>query len=134
MGAGRLRGPGARDHAAADERLPGVTTTAPAPEESGEEATAQPSAEPTAAEQFVSVVRAQVPDVAAGRTDDEITEIATAACRGLEEGAPADEVTAAAQSLGTLDAEATDQATARELIKLAIDTVCPDQAARVDEF
>jgi hypothetical protein len=38
------------------------------------------------------------------------------------------------RSLGTPDAEATDQATARELVKLAIDTTCPDQDRRVDEF
>jgi len=29
---------------------------------------------------------------------------------------------------------ATDDATARELVKLAIDTTCLDQASRVDEF
>ena len=86
------------------------------------------------AAEFVAVVRAQLPEVAAGRSADELAAVATTACDGLADGVPADGVTAAAQSLGTLDAEATDQATARELVKLAIDTVCLDQANRVDEF
>lgn len=116
-----------------------ATTGAPATEPS-DEPTPEPSEEPTAAgdsgdtDQFVTVVREQLPDVADGRTDDEIAAVATTACDGLGDGASADDITAAAQSLGTLDAEATDQATARELVKLAIDTVCLDQAARVDEF
>jgi hypothetical protein len=82
----------------------------------------------------VAVVRARVPDVANGRTDAEIAAVARTACRNLARGTSADDVVAQAQSLGTLDAEATDQATARELVKLAIDTVCLDQARRVDEF
>jgi hypothetical protein len=83
---------------------------------------------------FVAVVRAQLPEVAADRGDDEIGQLAVQACAALAEGRPADDVVAQMQSLGTLDAEATDQATARELVKLAIDTVCLDQADRVDEF
>jgi hypothetical protein len=75
-----------------------------------------------------------VPDVAAGRTDAEIAAVARTACRDLAARRSADDVVAQAQSLGTADAEATDQATARELVKLAIDTVCLDQARRVDEF
>jgi hypothetical protein len=75
-----------------------------------------------------------VPEVAAGRSTAEIAAIATTACRSLRAGRSAEEISAAAKSLGTLDAEATDDATARELVKLAIDTVCLDQARRVDEF
>jgi hypothetical protein len=75
-----------------------------------------------------------VPDVAAGRTTSEIAAIATTACRSLRAGRPAERITAEARSLGTLDAEATDDATARELVKLAIDTTCLDQARRVDQF
>jgi hypothetical protein len=82
----------------------------------------------------VRVVRAKVPDVAAGRTTAEIAGIATAACRSLRAGRSAEQITAEARSLGTVDAEATDDATARELVKLAIDTTCLDQARRVDEF
>ncbi len=84
--------------------------------------------------EFVAVVRAQVPAVASGRTDAEIAAVARTACRNHARGTSADDVVAQAQSRGTLDAEATDQATARELVKLAIDTVCLDQAPRVDEF
>ncbi len=84
--------------------------------------------------EFVRVVRSRVPEVAAGRTTAEIAAIATTACRSLRAGRAADAVQAEARSLGTLDAEATDDATARELVKLAIDTTCLDQASRVDEF
>jgi hypothetical protein len=82
----------------------------------------------------VAVVRDRLPDVASGRTDDEIAAVATTACEALADGVPADDVTAAARSLGTADAEATDDATARELVKLAIDTVCLSQSSRVDDF
>jgi len=105
------------------------TTVAPTTEAAG---TTPPAA--GAAAEFVAVVRRELADVAAGRTDAELASVATTACQGLADGTSADDVTAAAQSLGTLDAEATDQATARELVKLAIDTVCPAQATRVDEF
>lgn len=84
--------------------------------------------------EFVRVVRARVPDVAAGRSTAEIAAIATTACRSLRAGRAAEQISAEARSLGTLDAEATDDATARELVKLAIDTTCLDQAKRVDEF
>jgi hypothetical protein len=82
----------------------------------------------------VRVVRARVADVAAGRTTAEIAAVAVRACVALRAGRPAEEIQAEARSLGTLDAEATDDATARELVKLAIDTVCADQAGRVDDF
>jgi hypothetical protein len=75
-----------------------------------------------------------VPEAASGRTDAEIAAVAVRACRGLAAGRSADDLLAEARSLGTVDAEATDPATARELVKLAIDTVCLDQAPRVDEF
>jgi hypothetical protein len=83
---------------------------------------------------FVSVVRARVPEVAAGRTDQEIQAIADTACADLTGGKDSDTIVDAARTLGTVDAEATDHATARELVKLAIDTTCLDQAPRVDEF
>ena len=82
----------------------------------------------------MSVVRARVPDVAIDRRDEEIEAVAEQACASLAAGKSADAVVAETRSLGTADAEATDQATARELIKLSIDTVCPAQAKRVDEF
>jgi Protein of unknown function (DUF732) len=83
---------------------------------------------------FVEVVRGKVPEVAVDRRDQEIQAIADSACADLAAGKEADDIVADTRSLGTLDAEATDQATARELIKLAIDTTCPEQAKRVDEF
>ena len=103
-----------------------VTTTGSTP--------APPPSATAAAAGFVSVVRAQLPEVARDRADGDIQAIADSACADLAAGRSADDVVAATRSLGTLDAEATDQATARELIKLAIDTTCLDQAARVDEF
>jgi hypothetical protein len=84
--------------------------------------------------QFVRVVRDRVPEVAAGRSTAEIAAIAVRACAGLRAGRSAEDVQAEARSLGTLDAEATDDATARELVKLAVDTLCLDQAGRVPEF
>ena len=83
---------------------------------------------------FVDVVRAQLPDVAVDRRDEELQAVADQACAALADGKDADGIVAQTRSLGTADAEATDQATARELIKLAIDTTCPDQDRRVDEF
>jgi hypothetical protein len=83
---------------------------------------------------FVSVVKQKLPQVAADRRDEEIALVAEQACAGLSAGLSADQVTAETRTLGTQDAEATDEATARELVKLAIDTVCLDQAKRVDEF
>ena len=83
---------------------------------------------------FVAVVRARVPEVALDRRDEEISAIAGLACTSLKKGEDADTVVAVTRSLGTADAEATDEATARELVKLAIDTVCFDQRGRVDEF
>ena len=106
-------------------------TSAPSPRMSESKGT---GAETGGTAEFVRVVRARVPEVAAGRTTAEIAAIATAACKALRAGRSADAVQAQARSLGTLDAEATDDATARELVKLAIDTTCLDQARRVDQF
>ncbi len=84
--------------------------------------------------EFVTTVRESLPEVAAGRTDEEIGGLARQVCSGLAAGDPADDLVATTRSLGTADAEATDHATARELIKLAIDVACPGEAGRVDEF
>jgi hypothetical protein len=80
------------------------------------------------------VVRERLPEIAVDRRDEEIEEIADRACAALADAGDAGAVVASTRSLGTADAEATDRATARELIKLAIDTTCPDQDRRVDEF
>jgi hypothetical protein len=83
---------------------------------------------------FADVVRAELPDIAVDRRDDELQAIADQACAALADGTGADAIVAETRSMGTQDAEATDQATARELVKLAIDRTCPDQDRRVDEF
>ncbi len=108
------------------------TTAAPTTSPSSVFRTVPPA--PRRIGEFVKVVRARVPEVARGRSDAEIATVAVQACQSLAAGRSADRIVAEAQSLGTLDAEATDQGTARELVKLAIDTVCLDQAGRVDEF
>jgi hypothetical protein len=102
---------------------PARTTRKPAPENTGGDLAG-----------FVAVVRSRVPEVALDRRDEEIAAVAQQACASLAAGTSADALVGETRSLGTADAEATDQATARELIKLAIDTVCLDQRDRVDEF
>jgi hypothetical protein len=83
---------------------------------------------------FVAAVREKLPVIAADRRDEEIGAIAEQACAGLSAGLKGDQIVAETRTLGTEDASATDQATARELIKLAIDQVCRDEAKRIDEF
>ncbi|PRY33460.1 DUF732 domain-containing protein [Pseudosporangium ferrugineum] len=92
--------------------------------------------EPAAADPgaFIGTFREKLPELALDRRDDEIALIAEQACASLAANAPAGTVVAGTRSLGTIDAEATDQATAREIIKLAIDTACPGQSRRVTEF
>jgi hypothetical protein len=75
---------------------------------------------------FVDVVRAELPDIAVDRRDDELQAIADQACAALADGTGADGIEAQTRSLGTQDAEATDQGTARQLVKLAIGTTCPE--------
>jgi hypothetical protein len=83
---------------------------------------------------FIAAVRQQLPAIGTDRRDEEIAAIAEQACAGLSAGLTGDQIVAETRTLGTEDASATDQATARELIKLAIDKVCPNEAKRVDEF
>lgn len=123
---------------AAETPEPAPTTTpnrAGAPQ--GSKPTTRPpsaSRSPAGLDAFVRVVQARVPEVAVDRREEEIAAIAQQACASLAAGKDADALVAETRALGTADAEATDQATARELIKLAIDTVCPAQSGRVDEF
>ena len=104
------------------------------PEDSPSEEASPSTDASAAAREFVAAVREKVPEITTDRTDEEIAAIGLLACQGLSSGQTAEQLIAVAQSLGTLDATATDPATARELVKLAIDTTCPDQAGRVDEF
>ena len=105
-----------------------------APEVTVTQGGSAPAATPGGTDAFVSTVRQALPEVAADRRDEEIAAIAEQACSALAGGEDADTVVAGTRTLGTLDAEATDHATARELIKLAIDTVCPGRGGRADEF
>ena len=111
--------------------VPTATSAAPEPAATVTASSGRSAGGPDA---FVAAVRRALPEVAADRRDEEIAAIAEQACSALAGGGDADTVVAHTRTLGTLDAEATDQATARELIKLAIDTVCPGQDRRVDEF
>ncbi|MFI5493726.1 DUF732 domain-containing protein [Actinoplanes sp. NPDC051859] len=119
-----------------------IPSSAPAQAQATGSPTARPPApdktpqgrEATGTGAFVAVVQDVLPDVALDRREEELAAVAERACTALAAGAKADKVVAQTRTLGTADATATDQATARELIKLAIDTVCPDQDRRVDEF
>jgi hypothetical protein len=122
---------------------PGAPPTSAAPA-SAAPASAAPTAAPTddgpadddpaETAAFVAAVRAKLPAVARGRRDEEIALVAEQACAGLAADLPAGEIVTETRSLGTQDAQATDQATARELVKLAIDKVCRDQAKRAKDF
>ena len=124
-------GPSAGGPGAGESGTGGPGTAGPG---TGGPGTGGPAGDGAGAAAFVTAVRAALPEVAADRRDEEISSIAEQACAALSRGSSADDVVAQTRSLGTVDAEATDHATARELIKLAIDTVCPGQAERVDEF
>ncbi len=134
-----LAGCGGSDDVDVQNPTPSATTSsatsapAPSPEESPT-GDATPSALAGAVEEFVATVRQKVPDVASGRADEEIASVAELACQGLAAGTTPDQLVALVQTLGTLDTEATDQATARELVKLALDTSCPEHSAKVDDF
>ena len=93
-----------------------------------------PAVSQTAPVTFVTSVQNALPEVATDRRDEEIQVIAEQACADLAAGRTADVVVAGARTLGTGDAEAADPVTARELVKLAIGSVCPDQSGRAAEF
>jgi hypothetical protein len=112
---------------------PSSATPPSAPPPSGAPG-ADPAEDGAGSAAFVAAVRAALPQTTADRRDEEIALIAEQACAGLSAGLTADQVVAETRTLGTEDAEATDEATARELIKLAIDKACLDQAARADDF
>lgn len=88
----------------------------------------------TGIEGFVAVVQARMPEIAMDRRDEEIAAIAEQACASLADGKEAGRIVAETRTLGMGETKATDRAGARELIKLAIDTVCPDQDRRIYEF
>jgi hypothetical protein len=89
------------------------------------EAPVTPIVEATPARSFVPAVRERLPEVAVDRRDEEIQAIADRACAALAGDQEAAEVLAATESRS---------ATARQLVRLAIDTTCPDQDRRIGEF
>ncbi|MBW6435166.1 hypothetical protein KZ829_15605 [Actinoplanes hulinensis] len=113
---------------------PGSKTTTRTTVKTTTKASPNPVVTASGPSRFVLVVKQELPEIAKDRTDQDIQAISDTACAALAAGDPADEIVAVTRSLGTLDAEATDHATARELIKLAIDSDCLKQAPRVDEF
>ncbi|WP_305790214.1 DUF732 domain-containing protein [Symbioplanes lichenis] len=80
---------------------------------------------------FVAAVQREFPALAVDRRDDELAALADQTCADLTAGR--DSATVLAQ-VRTLDPGAVDDRTARRLVHLAVDTVCPDQDRRIDEF
>jgi type IV pilus biogenesis protein CpaD/CtpE len=113
-----------------------TTTTRKATPAKTTKVTVKPTATATETRmsEFPRIVRDKLPEIAAGRQDTELQAIADTACEGLAAKKSADAIVDVTRTLGTLDAEATDHVTARELVKLAIDTTCFEQRGRVDEF
>ncbi|GAA4960401.1 hypothetical protein GCM10025331_59470 [Actinoplanes utahensis] len=83
---------------------------------------------------FVGVVREKLPELGGGRGDEELQAMADVICNALAKDAKSGDVVDATRSMGSRDGTPIDHATANEVIKLAIDTSCPGQASRVDEF
>jgi hypothetical protein len=77
---------------------------------------------------FVTVVQRTMPGLALDRRDEEIAALAQQACATLAAGRSAAAVVAEVRTFGT------DRAGARQLIKLAVGTVCPEQDHRAGEF
>jgi len=82
----------------------------------------------SAVEGFVAVVQRKLPGVAVDHRDEEIVALARQACAALAAGRPADTVVAEVRTFGA------DRAAARQLVRLAIETMCPGQERRIDEF
>lgn len=73
---------------------------------------------------FVAAVRDRLPIVAADRRDEEIEDIGRQICAARAARKPTGTVVAYARTLGTPDPDATDQASASELVRLADGTLC----------
>ncbi|GAA3919080.1 DUF732 domain-containing protein [Actinoplanes auranticolor] len=104
--------------AAAPARTTAARTTPQTPRAAG-------WADPAA---FVAVVQRTMPDLALDRREDELATLAQRACAALAAGRSPAAVVAEVRAFGT------DRAGARQLIKLAVDTVCPEQERRAREF
>jgi hypothetical protein len=77
---------------------------------------------------FVAVVQREMPELIMDHRDEEIVGLAQQACDSLAAGRSAGAVVDEVRTYGT------DRPAARRLVKLAIDTVCPDQDRRSGEF
>jgi hypothetical protein len=77
---------------------------------------------------FVAAVQRELPELVVDHRDEEITALAEQTCAALAAGRSAGAVLAGVRTFGT------GQAHARQLVKLAIGTVCPEQDRRIDEF
>jgi hypothetical protein len=93
------------------------------------EADPAPTASPSAGDEgFAAAARRELPDLLVDRRDEELLAVAQEACTGLAAGRSAGAVVAGVRAIGT------DPAGARELVRLAIPAVCPEQDRRIDEF
>jgi hypothetical protein len=99
--------------------VPGTSSADPVP--SGSAASKDPAG-------FAAVVQRELPELVLDHRDDEILALAQHACTALAAGRSAGAVEAEVRAFGT------DRAGARELVRLAITTVCPEQERRLDEF
>jgi hypothetical protein len=77
---------------------------------------------------FVAVVQRTMPGLALDRRVEEIAALAQQECAALAAGRSATAVVTEVRTFGT------DRAGARQLIKLAVGTVCPEQDRRAGEF
>lgn len=78
--------------------------------------------------EFVAAVQRTMPGLTLDRRDEEIAALAQQACAALAAGRSAAAVVTEVRAFGT------DRAGARQLIKLAVGTVCPGQVRRAGEF
>ncbi|WP_158647558.1 DUF732 domain-containing protein [Actinoplanes sp. ATCC 53533] len=113
--------------------VPATSSDAPAPARppvvAGQTAVRQSATEAEkSAAGFVTIVQRELPGVAVDHRDEEIAALAEQACAALAAGRSADAVMAGVRAFGT------DRASARELVRLAVGTVCPAQDRRIGEF
>jgi hypothetical protein len=104
----------------------GTTPKTAEPKTAAPEAAAQ-AAGPGAAG-FAAAVQRELPELVLDHRDEEIVALAEQTCAALAAGRSAGAVVAGVRTFGT------DRAHARQLVKLAIGTVCPDQDRRIGEF
>jgi hypothetical protein len=80
-------------------------------------------------DRFVARVRAAYPGMTVDQRDEEIVAIADQACTALADDADSVIIVARTRELG-----APDDVTARNLVRMAIEVVCPDQDRHLGDF